>query len=807
MRLELHKIIAGVNINMGIHRKSKMNSAISAGSAYWSALALGSVVMFAGIQQAAAQQLEEIVVTAERRETNLQDTPISVVSFNAEQLETAVVRDLFDISAAVPNLNINSNRGSGPAEPGFNIRGVGNGGVALYIDGIYFPNTTRSALRTSDLESLEVLRGPQGTLFGRNSTGGAVRVFTRKPTDTLEGDVSIQVGTFNQRDLEARVNVPLSDNVFVKAELASLNRDGYVERFGVSGDQSKLGNVNDTVGSLALRFIPNESVTVDLKARYEKSDRNPVVRNLEQFEVSNQGLVYHYRELARQLVATGQSALVDNDPRLVRDDYTNSGFCFLFDNDPTSFESACNTGYQSRNKQLTGNVEWDINETHTLTLVGGYQEVEVSQQIDWLTVGAEIRTEEYDSEAVMLEGLLSSVLLGGDLDLATGINYYSEESNEYSHVLRNNSTNQMADTRDIYGDTFGRDALGIFSQGVYHLPNGQTNMTLGLRYTSEDTSATLREWESGDFNIKGWKECSTISSVGGGGVVLRDPNCMVTVPGSESYNELDWKLGFDHDFNDNMMIFASGSKAYRSGAFSHTVSPTIDPKNIKILATAPEKLVNMEVGVRSEWADNRFRLNFTYFDMDFTNRQGPKLVSTGNSAQVIIVNLGDVDLNGWELDANLAATDNLSLFVSYGYTNAQLAKPVAPNSVKVAGVPEYSYNIGGNYSRQLANGELSINLNYTWVDERFSTSRINREDVHTQASYGLLNGNIQYTFGDDRGWTASLSGSNLANQSYGLSELRFGRFFMGSPRGTKNFMQLADRGAPRMIFGKINRSF
>ena len=771
------------------------------------ALVLGSVVLVAAIPQAAAQQLEEIIVTAERRETNLQDTPISVLAFDAEQIESAVIRDLFDISEAIPNLNINPNRGSGPAEPGFNIRGVGNGGVALYIDGIYFPNTTRSALRTSDLESIEVLRGPQGTLFGRNSTGGAVRAFTRKPTDTFDADISIQLGSYSQADLEAMVNIPLSDNVFIKAELASLNRDGYVERFGVSGDQSELGDVDDTIASLALRWNASENVTVDFKARYEESERNPVVRDLEELEVENQGLFFHYRELNRQLLATGQPALVNQDPRLIRDDYTISGFCFLFDNDPLTFESDCDTGYESENSQITANVAWDISDKHTFTFSGGFQDVTVFQRTDWLTIGAEIRTEDYESEAIMLEGLLNSELLDGRLDLVTGINYYSDERDEFSHVLRNNSPNQMADTRDIWGDTFEQDALGIFSQGVYHFPNDRTNLTLGLRYTSEDNSAILREWESGDFNISGWMECSTASSVGGGGVVVRDPGCMVTIPGDESYNEVDWRLGIDHDVGDNLMVFASASKAYRAGAYSHTVSPTIDPGNITIAATEPEKLVNLEVGIRSEWSDSRFRLNFTYFDMDFSNRQGPRLVASGNSAMVIIVNNGDVDISGFELDATLAVTDNLSLFALTGYTDAELADPVPPNNLNLAGIPELSYNVGLRYATELAGGELSFNLNYTWRDERHSTPGIGREDTHIQADYGLLNGYVQYVFGADREWTVALSGSNLTDEDYGLGELRFGRFFMGPPPGTANFMQLSDRGAPRMVFAKISRAF
>ncbi|MGY8790831.1 MAG: hypothetical protein ACKVKR_11245, partial [Pseudomonadales bacterium] len=154
---------------------------------------------------------------------------------------------------------------------------------------------------------LEILRGPQGTLFGRNSTGGAVRAFTRKPTDAYEGEVAVQLGNYNQLDFQGRINIPLSDNVFVKGELSRLTRDGYVKRFGVSGDQSELGDVDDTISSIAFRWIPNESVTVDLKVRHEESNRNPVVRNLEKLEVSNQALFYHYKELDRHLVATGQS--------------------------------------------------------------------------------------------------------------------------------------------------------------------------------------------------------------------------------------------------------------------------------------------------------------------------------------------------------------------------------------------------------------------------------------------------------------------------------------------------------------------
>ena len=787
-------------------KKGNHNGVVGFRAVSWWALALGSAALMSGIQSASAQQLEEIVVTAERRETSLQDTPISVYVMDELQIEQQVVRDLWDLSEAVPNLNINSNRGSGAVEPAFNIRGIGNGGVGLYIDDIYFPATNRSSLRTTDLESIEVLRGPQGTLFGRNSTGGAIRVFTRKPTDTMGGEVTLRLGDYSQADFEGMLNVPLSDSVFIKGEFARLTRDGYVERFGVEGDQKDLGDVDDTLGSLALRWLVNEDVTFDTKIRYEESDRNPVVRGMDELLVSQGRLIFHYGELNRQLVATGNPPLVDGDPRLIRDAYTTSGYCMLFDNDPTSFEDDCATGLKSENLQVTANLAWDINENNSFKFSAGYQDVHVDQRTDWLTVGLEIRTEDYDVQATMLEATLNSELFDDNLSLVTGINYYDEDTTQFEYVLRNNSSNQMADTRDIYGDDFTREAIGIFGQGVWHFNDGNTNLTAGLRYTSEDISATLREWESGDFNIP---SCDTASSTGGGGIVVRDPNCVIEVSGNESYSEVDWKIGLDHRFNDSIMIFGTASKAYRSGTFSHTISPTIDPNGFDLSPTNPEEVVNLEVGFRSNWADNRFRLNFTYFDMDFTNRNGPRLEIMGDTARVITVNFPDLVFKGWELDANFAATENLTLFVAAGHTDAQYKTPVPPNEVVVAGVPAYGYNVGGRYVAELGGGELSFNLNYTWQDERDSTGRDpTREDSHIQASYGLLNGNIAYAFGDERNWTVSLSAQNITDEEYGLGELRFGRIFMVSPRGTPiNYNQMADRGPPRMIFGSVNYAF
>ncbi|MDY6982011.1 MAG: TonB-dependent receptor plug domain-containing protein, partial [Pseudomonadota bacterium] len=164
--------------------------------------------MAAESQTAFAQQLEEIVVTAERRELLLQDTPISVMAFSTEKLELSGVEDMFDLASVAPNLEIKGSRGNGTTAPTFQIRGISGGGgatgersVGYYVDNVFMPRTTGPVMRILDVERIEVLRGPQGTLFGRNSTGGAIRVFSKQPGPEKDAYVRVTGGNFDRLDV------------------------------------------------------------------------------------------------------------------------------------------------------------------------------------------------------------------------------------------------------------------------------------------------------------------------------------------------------------------------------------------------------------------------------------------------------------------------------------------------------------------------------------------------------------------------------------------------------------------------------
>src|SRR5687768_12152214 len=286
-------------------------------------------------EAAKAQQLEEIIVTAERRELNLQDTPISVMSFGGEALELRGVDDLFELATVAPNLDVKGARGTGNTSPIYQIRGISGGGgatgergVGFYIDNVFMPRTTGPVMRVLDVERVEVLRGPQGTLFGRNSTGGAIRVFSRQPEQERDAYLRVTLGNFDHQDLQGMINVPLSDQVFLRAQAASLNEDGFLRR----GPQ-ELGGSEDTVARLQLAWEASDAVSVKFGALYTDSESDGSPTDMTFFNMDPvcpldptnpfYCLQGNYADWVSDFLETaGQQRLRQNDARLVADDYT-----------------------------------------------------------------------------------------------------------------------------------------------------------------------------------------------------------------------------------------------------------------------------------------------------------------------------------------------------------------------------------------------------------------------------------------------------------------------------------------------------
>ncbi len=229
--------------------------------------------------------LEEVVVTARRREESLQDTPVSITAFSGEALERLHIDRLNGIGSFTPNLTFDNGTtfsGANSSASVF-IRGIGQvdftlttePGVGIYLDGVYLSQTIGSVLDLVDIERVEVLRGPQGTLFGRNTIGGAINVTSRKPDDSTHGDIQVTTGTDDRFDVRGSFNVPITDTLFVRASAASFNRDGFIPAPNTP-DRDDLGDVDQDIALLALRFTPNDKFTADLTVDYSSQDESGV---------------------------------------------------------------------------------------------------------------------------------------------------------------------------------------------------------------------------------------------------------------------------------------------------------------------------------------------------------------------------------------------------------------------------------------------------------------------------------------------------------------------------------------------------
>lgn len=765
--------------------------------------------------QTSSVTLEEVVVTAERREMALQDTPISIVAMSTETLERKGIEDIADVALFTPNLAIQGSRGSGNNTPTFAIRGISGGGgatsergVALYIDGIYVPRTNGSIFKVFDIDRIEVLRGPQGTLFGRNSTGGAIRIVTKQPTNEFESYVRGTVGNFDRHDVSGMVNIPVSDNVAVRAQAAYLHQDGYVER----GTQD-MGGSEDWLGRLqvAINFTENTKLTLGALYSDSKSDGSPqdIIEWDMRPDLNYQGNYADWMSDAFQ--AAGQPRLaVYNDPRLIRDDFTMPDTCLLDDFNP-DWDVACEQSNDNEYYQVDANFEWTINDSLKLTSLSGFAHMDHTGATDWQQLGTERRPDDVRSKVLYQELQLNAALFGGAVDLVTGVNYFREEafSGGYNLNRRGTSTfTPQSPGTPPNGDaglfiTLNSnvkqisDSYGWFNSATWHATD-KMNLTVGARLA----------YDKKDYRQTRWRGFGATNDF-----IPAPGTDRTTVTADDTWTEVDWRGTLDYHFTEDFMAYATVSKAYRAGQYSFTVLPNV-PGPLQsgdfIKPIPPEQVLNYELGARTTWFDGRLRINPTAFFMEWTDRQGARQVSCAAEGvvacptgfRILVVNSGDIDIYGLELDAQFAATDNWSFDGAVGITDYDLKDPVAntgPNLFPDQASP--TWNVGTTYSLPLGDSTLAFNLNYSYVGDQETHPTTGTDSSFTLPSYDLTNARIVWTSSSKRN-TISLFANNLLDETYATYATRFGGGFWdaGAPTGLAappRSMVNVVRGRPR----------
>ncbi len=690
--------------------------------------------------------IEEIIVTAQKRERAAQDVPVSVTVFTDQELAALNLTDVAEIANYTPNLEWDQSFLGAANFSSIFIRGVGQAAnfaegssdpaVGLYLDGVYVGRALGSVLGVHDISQVEVLRGPQGTLFGKNATGGAITMMTTRPTQTFSGWADITTGSDNRSDLRLVVNGPLSDQVLARFSASSLNQDGY----GVSlQDGTEFGDINTDYVRGALRWPTGKSLTVDLIADWSRTRQSSPVTTLVFADPGPLSLTGAYNFfVAPTNTVPGFGDGVPWDSRFITpDSFTNY--------------STADTGSDLDVQGLTAIVDWRPG-AMTFTSITGYRDMESLWSVDsdaspLTIVGNTSGSDQHQfSQELNLRGRNSR------LDWLVGVYYFEEKARGSGGaiIIPEVATVEFDPVFGVPNPLFGipitpgiqgvvamhsARSMAVFSHFEYAFTEHLVG-SVGIRYTDEEKRTTDLE---------------------GSGLVASGGN-------SKTFTNVSPMVGMQYFPRPDMQIYASVSQGFKSGGFNTIV---LLPRE-DYLPFDPEEVTSYELGIKSS------RGRFTVDGAAFFAKYDDMHISVLNNVEPQIRNAAKAEINGVEVELAAVLTNGFTLQAGIGYLDAKyveldqaglqgLTVPITLNS-KLMNTPEWSINLGMNYSKQLQRiGRLAIRGDLSWRDKSYKDA-INSEEL-IQDAYGLLHAGATLVSNDDR-WQFTLFGNNLTNEKY-----------------------------------------
>ena len=690
--------------------------------------------------------IEEIIVTAQKRERAAQKVPISMTIFTGRELEALNLTNVAEIASYTPNLEWDQSFLGASNFSSIFIRGVGQAAnfaegstdpaVGLYLDGVYVGRALGSVLGVLDVSQVEVLRGPQGTVFGKNATGGAITVMTTRPTHTFSGWADITTGTDNRSDLRLVVNGPLSNQVLARFSASSLNQDGY----GVSlQDGTEFGDINTDYVRGALRWLPGKSLTVDFIADWSRTRQSSPVTTLVFAEPGPLSLTGAYNFfVAPTNTVPGFGDGVPWDSRFFTpDSFTNY----------STAESGSNLDVTG----LTAIVDWRPGNL-TFTSITAYRDMEsvwaVDSDVSPLTIVENINgTDQHQfSQELNLRGR------SGPLDWLVGLYYFEEKR------------------RSSGGAIIIPDVATVEFDPIFGVPNPLFGIpiTPGIQGVTAEGSArsvavfshleyAFTERLSGSVGVRYTTEEKRASNLPGFGLVASNGN-------SKTFTNLSPMIGMQYFPGPDVQIYGSVSQGFKSGGFNTIV---LLPRE-DYLPFDPEEVTSYELGIK---ASRRWiMLNGAIFFANYDDIH----ISVLNKVEPQIHNAAEAEIKGVEVELAAALTNSLTLQAAIGYLDAKyveldqaglqgLTIPVTLDS-KLMNTPQWSINLGLNYSTQLQRiGRLEIRGDFSWRDKSYKDA-INTEEL-IQDAYGLLHVGASVVSNNGR-WEFSLFGHNLTDEKY-----------------------------------------
>jgi iron complex outermembrane recepter protein len=712
-------------------------------------------------QPTAAGTLEEIVVTARMREEDLQETPISITAVTGRALEDRQIITTQGLDQLAPNLVVSQGQGvSGNASAGsYFIRGIGqidfllntDPGVGLYVDGVYVARSLGSIMDLIDLERVEVLRGPQGTLFGRNTIGGAISLVSQPPSEDFRADTRLTYGTFN-RDARATLSGPISDAAAGSIAVLWRDREGWVDRIS---DGTRLGDEESFAARGAVRFAPTSGVTVDLAADFLDSEGTSTPANVVQVVETASFPGFHNGALVGPPCVPPPGSLAD--PRCFNPQWEASD---RFDEQGT-FESGTTLDVWGASL----NASWEIAPSLTLRAIAGYRETDAlgSRDGDHTPILIQNTTDTWEHEQWSQELQLLGSSFGDRFKWILGAYHFTEEGENLNFVTFPVVAIQS-------GGSVDNENTAAFGQATVDLTE-RLSLTAGLRWTDE-TKTFLPDQ-----------------------IVLADPTGAFppgSVPGFRlvpfvesrtSITETTPMANLAYQWSERLMTYVSYSEGFKSGGFTQRIFPPLPAPP----PFDPEFATAYEAGFKWNSEDGRLRLNGAAYTTDYTDLQVQVLVGV----QPLTANAGEADVQGFELELEAAPTADFSLNLGVGYTDAEyteldptvLATGVTLDS-RFAQVPEWTASLGAGYDfRPGFGGVVTPRIDLAHRSAAYMNAA-NTASMR-QDAYTLINASLTWQSADER-WRVSVFGQNLGDEEY----------FVGG------FADLVDQGYAEVLLGR-----
>ena len=734
----------------------------------------------AAAEDAAAEDARsggEIVVTAQFREQNLQDTPIAITAINAETLEARGQTSVTDLGDFAPNVALEPASGlQGNSIAAF-IRGIGQSdasfalepGVGVYIDDIYYGTTFGAVMDLTDLERVEVLRGPQGTLAGKNSVGGAIKLYTKESDDSGDGFVEATYGSFDRLDLRASAGFALTDELFARVSGVSKTSNGYMKRLdygcvnsdsGIpmtsSGDDCVLGTEGGRdlqAVRLALRYAPAAApLEINLRADYASDNSEMVATKL----------LYADNASVRSYDAANPLGGIPFDNRFITGpksyttyaDYRTGGNYTTAFGIPTQIAPggfAVEPKSTAESWGVSGKIGYELTPDISLTSITGYRVADGTSGIDVDGSPLTILLQEFTSrhEQFTQELRLSGQFADGLIDATVGGFYYDANDRIYGR-------NQIPTLRfDFYqDDNVDNRSISAFGHVEVHLTD-QLNLVGGLRYTDDKKTYNYTR-----LNLDGTEPTPDFFT----------PNFLVAglngLQGTFEGDRVDYRIGANYAPTSDLMLYAQVSTGFKGGG----INPRPSAPD-QVLTFGPEKVTTYEAGFKSDWLDRRVRLNGAVFLNDYTDMQ---LVRYQCPDSVVIScsvpsNAGDAEILGFELETFIEPVDGFTIDGSLGYLDfdyTEITNPATMVTLDMIApfISKWQASAGAQYRAELASGAaITPRVDWSYRSDFFYNSINNA--FNEVEGYNLVNARLTFDSAD-RNWSLSAAVTNLFDKFY-----------------------------------------